>query len=60
MAFDWHPSTHGLQDRHDVQEFFLLLFKSSKFITTRRVASSLLKFKRTVKNCLKVEGNFKY
>lgn len=31
-------------------------FTSSKFITTRSVASSLLKFKHTVKNCLKVEG----
>ena len=36
------------------------IFKSSKFITTRRVASSLLKFKCTVKIVLKLKETSNY
>ena len=59
---EWHLiSTHQYMVYRTgmMSKSFSLLFKSSKFITTHLGASSLLRFKRTVKNCLKVEGNFK-
>lgn len=55
---EWHLiGTHQhMAYRTAMMSKSFFFFTSSKFITTRRVASSLLKFKHTVKNCLKVEG----
>ena len=50
---EWHligTHQHMAYRTGMMSKSFFFIFKSSKFIATRRVASSLLKFKRRAKN----------